>query len=323
MPAAEHHLTFGPVPSRRLGQSLGINNVTAKTCSYACVYCQVGPTTESSIEPRSFFSPAEIVEAVANRLDKLRAGGQRVDYLTFVPDGEPTLDSRLGDSIEALRSLDIPVAVITNASLLSRAEVRQNLAAADLVSVKVDSVDESAWRSINRPHRDLQLDRHLQGIREFAAGYTGTLISETMLIAGINDSRETLTATAGFLAGIAPRTAWLAVPVRPPAVAGIRGTDENGLLRAHEIFAASLIHVELLTGPEPGEFAHTGDARADVLAITAVHPMRETDIRRLLADDHADWSLIEALLSEGALKAVDYEGQRFYLRPVRHDRQPA
>jgi wyosine [tRNA(Phe)-imidazoG37] synthetase (radical SAM superfamily) len=317
MSADEHHLTFGPVPSRRLGQSLGINNVTTKTCSYACVYCQVGPTTEGRIEPGNFFSPAQICAAVSAHLNRIRSSGQRVDYLTFVPDGEPTLDKRLGESIQALRRLEVPIAVITNASLLSRPEVRARLAAADLVSVKVDSVNEPAWRRINRPHRDLQLKHVLQGIREFATGYTGTLFTETMLIAGLNDSRDALEATAKFIAGLAPHTAWLAVPVRPPAVAGVRGTDERGLLRAHEIYAARLARVGLLTGPEPGEFAHTGDARTDLLAITAVHPMRETDVRRLLAEDHADWGLVETLLSEGALRAVNYEGQRFYMRPVR------
>lgn len=128
MIATEHHITFGPVPSRRLGRSLGINNVTAKTCSYACIYCQVGPTTEYCIEPREFFTPREIRDAVSVHLERLRAGGQRVDYLTFVPDGEPTLDSRLGESIAVLREFGIPVAVLTNASLLSRPGVRARLA---------------------------------------------------------------------------------------------------------------------------------------------------------------------------------------------------
>ena len=171
----EHHIAFGPVPSRRLGQSLGINNVTTKACSYACVYCQVGPTTEKVIEPRPFFSPTQIHAAVAARVDKLKARGLAIDYLTFVPDGEPTLDIALGDSIDALRDLNIPIAVITNGSLLWRDEVRSRLRRADLVSVKVDSVHEDAWRKINLPHRDLSLDTVLQGIREFAVDFSGTL----------------------------------------------------------------------------------------------------------------------------------------------------
>lgn len=313
----EHHITFGPVPSRRLGQSLGINNVTSKVCSYTCIYCQVGPTTEKIIEPRKFFSSKQVYQAVASRLEKLMASNLHVDYLTFVPDGEPTLDSGLGESIKALRDFGIPIAVITNGTLLSREDVRASLQQADLVSVKVDSVDESVWRKINLPHRDLRLDIILQGIREFAAGYTGTLITDTMLIAKINDTRESLTNTADFLAGIAPQTAYLAVPTRPTTVKDLHGTDDAGLVQAYEIFSAKLKKVELLTGHETGDFAHTGDARNDLLAITAVHPMREAAVRQLLAKDNADWSLVEALLFEGALKALEYEGENFYLRPVR------
>ena len=313
----QHHIAFGPVPSRRLGQSLGINNVTAKSCSYTCVYCQVGQTTDKAIRPRTFFTPAQVYDAVASRLGKLRAGGRRVDYLSFVPDGEPTLDERLGETIDALRGLGILVAVITNGSLLWRDDVRSRLGKADLVSIKVDAVDDSIWRKINLPHRDLDLDSILLGIRDFAAGYPGTLITETMLIAGLNDSPASLAATAGFLSGIAPQTAYLAVPTRPTTVKGVRGTDETGLVRAYQTFSAALTKVELLTGHEIGEFAHTGDAREDLLAVTAVHPMREDDVRRLLAEDRADWPLVESLLTSGALKTLTFEGERFYLRPVR------
>jgi wyosine [tRNA(Phe)-imidazoG37] synthetase (radical SAM superfamily) len=141
-----------------------------------------------------------------------------------------------------------------------------------------------------------------------------------MLIAGLNDTPESLTATAAFIADIAPQTAYLAVPTRPTTVNDIHGTDETGLLRAHQIFSAHLGSVELLTGHEVGQFAYTGDAREDLLAITAVHPMREDDVRRLLAEDQADWQLIKALLAKGELKALAFEGEQFYLRPVRKDR---
>ncbi len=298
MNRSKHHIAFGPVPSRRLGWSLGVNNIPAKACSYACLYCQVGPTTDPCITPRRFFAPEQIRESIAAHLYKIQTSGQRVDYLTFVPDGEPTLDAQLSESIEALREFGIPIAVITNATLLWREDVRQRLSKADLVSVKVDSIDEAIWRRINRPHRDLDLGVILQGIREFAAGYAGNLISETMLLARMNDAPKALIATADFLADIAPRTAYLAVPTRPPTVEGLQGPDEVGLTRAHQIFAAR--------------------AREDVLAITAVHPMREAAVRHLLADNHADWTLIEALLAEGELKTVEYAGEQFYLRrPVR------
>lgn len=310
------HVTFGPVPSRRLGRSLGINHIPAKICTYSCIYCQVGATTEKCIEPRRFASPQQIRDAIEAHLARLQGPDRAVDYLTFVPDGEPTLDLALGDSIAALRGLGIPIAVISNGTLLWREEVRARLGQADLVSVKVDGADEATWRRINRPHRDLQLDVVLQGIRDFAAGYTGTLITETMLLAGLNDSTASLTAVADFLAAIGPRTAYLAVPTRPTLVEGIRGMDATGLIRAHELFAARLPDVELITGHETGEFAHTGDARNDLLAITAVHPMREAAVRRLLAESNAEWAVIGELVAAGLVKVVDYAGERFYLRTL-------
>jgi wyosine [tRNA(Phe)-imidazoG37] synthetase (radical SAM superfamily) len=313
----EHHIAFGPVPSRRLGQSLGINNITAKACSYTCVYCQVGPTTEKIIEPRAFFTPDAIHAAVAERVQRLRERGLPVDYLTFVPDGEPTLDRRLGESIASLRDLGIPIALITNGTLLWRSEVRQRLAGADLVSIKVDSVHEDAWRRINLPHRELSLTRVLDGIRRFAAGFAGDLITDTMLIAGINDDPASLTDTADFLAGVGPRTAYIAVPTRPTTVRTVRAPAEADLVRAYHLFTERLPSVELLTGQEVGEFAYTGDARTDLLATTAVHPMRESAVRKLLQEDRADWVLVEELLNEGLLKSVEYRGERHFLRPIR------
>ena len=312
-----HHIAFGPVPSRRLGRSLGVNNVTTKACTYACVYCQVGPTTEQTIEPREFFTPEAIYQAVDSQLRRVRDSGSQVDYLTFVPDGEPTLDSRLGESIEALQGLGIPVAVISNGSLLWRADVRARLRRADLVSVKVDSVDPHVWHRVNRPHAGLELERVLAGIKAFAADYTGTLITDSMLIAGVNDDPASLTASADFLAAVAPDTACLAVPTRPTTEPGVQGSDEAGLVRAHALFSARLAKVELLTGRETGEFAHTGNARNDLLAVTAVHPMSERQVRRLLSSDGADWSLVDALLAAGELMAVEHAGEVFYLRPVR------
>jgi len=313
---SEHRMAFGPIPSRRLGRSLGVNNIPAKVCSYGCAYCQAGPTTEHAVQPREFFTPQQLHDAVALRLSRLRAAGQDADFLSFVPDGEPTLDARLGEAIEALRPLGVPIAVITNGTLLDRAEVRARVGLADLVSVKVDSVLPEAWRRVNNPHPDLRLERVLDGIGQFSAQYRGTLITETMLVAGVNDGPDSLEPTAERIAALAPRTAYLAVPLRPPAVPGTRGPDEPGLVRAHEIYARWLPAVELLTGHEPGSFGHTGDAREDLLATTAVHPIRVDAARDLVAADAAGWELVEALVAEGALREVEYGGQRYLVRPV-------
>ena len=138
-------ITFGPVSSRRLGSSLGINNIPVKKiCTYSCVYCQVGITRHYSITREAFYDPVKIYEEVANHLRKI---SNKPDYLTFVADGEPTLDINLGKSIEKLKNFEIPIAVITNASLLNDPEVRTELSLADWVSVKVDANDESIWKN--------------------------------------------------------------------------------------------------------------------------------------------------------------------------------
>jgi len=176
-------LAFGPVPSRRLGQSLGINNIPPKSCSYSCVYCQVGPTKQTATVPRTFYDPDALAAAVTKRVQALRAQNEKIDFLTFVPDGEPTLDEHLGDAIELLKPLGLPVAVITNGSLLWRPEIRERLAQADWVSVKVDAVHQDAWARINRPAPSLRLSEILEGVRRFASAFEGFLATKTMLIA--------------------------------------------------------------------------------------------------------------------------------------------
>ncbi len=178
-------LIFGPVPSRRLGRSLGINNIPPKACSYSCVYCQVGPTTIKDIKPQTFYSPEMIYLEVKQHLDQTNKADEPVDYLTFVPDGEPTLDSRLGESIERLRVLGIPIAIISNASLIFRESVRDTLAMADWVSLKIDAVQDKLWREINRPHASLNHQSILDGMLKFASEFKGTLATESMLIQGL------------------------------------------------------------------------------------------------------------------------------------------
>ena len=113
-------LIFGPVPSRCLGRSLGINNIPPKACSYSCIYCQVGPTRPTKIVPSEFYPPDQITKELQQHLEQVTKENERVDYLTFVPDGEPTLASRLSETIENLRPLGIPIAIISNASLIWR-----------------------------------------------------------------------------------------------------------------------------------------------------------------------------------------------------------
>ena len=313
----EPAIAFGPVPSRRLGRSLGINNIPPKHCSYACRYCQVGPTHDKLITPRSFFTPEAIAEAVGSHVAMAREQGEDIDYLTFVPDGEPTLDSRLGESIQALRPLGIPIAVISNASLLWREAVRDRLALADWVSLKIDSVDEAVWKKINRPHPELKMAEVLAGIEKFVHSYRGTLVSETMLLAGLNDSEQAVANVAAFLQRLPLDCAYLAVPTRPTAEAEAHGPDEAVLLRAYRQLAEKLPRVEYLIGSEGDAFSSTGNITEDLLSICAVHPLRESALQELLKKSGSDWSAVQRLLDMGELKMVSYQGEHYYTRRPR------
>jgi len=307
-------VVFGPVPSRRLGRSLGVNNIPPKHCTYACAYCQLGRPDNVQVERSPFYSPQSIAEAVCARVEKLAATGDRVDYLTFVPDGEPTLDVNLRQEIELLRPLGIPVAVISNASLLGDGEVREALQLADWVSVKVDTVVPRLWRALNRPHRQLEMGKLLGSMLEFAVSYRGTLVTETMLVAGRNDGEGELRELSSFLAELQPAKAYLSVPTRPPAEPWVRRPDEPSVVRAAYLLEEKGSYVECLTGSEGDAFGHAGDGAADLLATTAVHPMREEALRQFLREANEDWALVDSLLASGQLRAVHYAGETFYAR---------
>ena len=311
-------ITFGPVPSRRLGRSLGINNIPPKNCSYSCVYCQVGRTMAKQITAQTFYRPEEIENAVTAKVKAALAAGEKIDYLTFVPDGEPTLDIHLGEVIDRLRPLGIKIAVISNASLIWRQEVQHVLNKTDWVSLKIDSVDEATWKQINRPHKSLQLPVILRGIERFAQHYQGELATETMLVEGINDNRESVASVAEFLFQLKPHKAYLSIPTRPPAETDIRVPDEKVITRAYQLMKERLVNVEYLIDYEGDTFASTGGAEQDLLAITAVHPMREQAVKMLLTKTGADWELIQRLLAENKLKRVEYDGQCFYVRCLHH-----
>ncbi len=311
---SDPRIVFGPVPSRRLGRSLGINNIPPKTCSYGCVYCQVGTTLRLIAQREEFYLCNDLVTAVTSAVADLRKTGDRVDYLTFVSDGEPTLDTNLGREIAALKPLEIPIAVISNTSLIRRQDVRRELAAADWVSLKFDTVDPVVWRRLNRPHRSLDLSRIMEGARKFVGEFPGVLTTETMLVRGINDDVAELEALATFLGELSPRVAYLSVPTRPPARESVRAPEEDSIAAAFRIFSRRLGTVEYLIGYEGNAFSATGDVERDLLSITSVHPMREEAVGALLSKNGAEWSVVQELMRSGKLVSTDYDGQRFYLR---------
>lgn len=309
-------IAFGPVPSRRLGQSLGINHIPPKFCTYNCVYCQVGPTPVEIIERRTFYEPGTIFEEVRQKVEEARASGLRIDFLTFVPDGEPALDLHLGDAIEMLRPLKIDIAIISNASLIWRKDVRKEMATADVVSLKVDTVSDPIWRKINRPHPSLFLDSILEGSLAFSKEYSGELITETMLVKGVNDDEASLLATAAYLHKVAPSTAYLCVPTRPPSERWAETPDEQALALAYQLFSEQVKKVELLIGYPEEAFASAGDAVQNILSITAVHPMRESEALDMLSQSGLTQDVLDKLVEDRQLVRVSHAGTIFYIRKL-------
>jgi wyosine [tRNA(Phe)-imidazoG37] synthetase (radical SAM superfamily) len=268
------------------------------------------------MEREAFYEPERVVAVVRERVARVRQAGESVDYLSFVPDGEPTLDLNLGREIEQLKDLGVETAVISNGSLLWREDVRKALAKADWVSLKVDAASEEIWRRVDRPHGKLRLEETQDGMLAFARDYEGVLATETMLVGGLNDAEHTIQEIAGFLARLDPDQAYLSIPTRPPAERCVHAPDERAINQAFQIVSEQVGSVEYLVGYEGNAFSFTGEVEEDLLSITAVHPMREDAVRAFLERAEADWEVVRRLVREGRLAQVCHGEHRFYMRKL-------
>ncbi len=270
---------FGPVPSRRLGRSLGIDPIPLKTCNLSCVYCQLG-RTHPLVQDRKEVLPAdEIVAEVEEALARVRPGS--VDWLTFVGSGETTLHSRLGWMIRRLRKVtELPIAVITNGSLLHREELRHELTAADAVLPSLDAGSGRVFDLVNRPHRSLDLVHVIAGLVAFRREYEGRMWLEVMLVHGLNDTETALRDLAAALRRIQPDEAQVNVPTRPPAEAWVRPPSELALEDAHRVLGASC-HATRPAAPGV-EVELVGDVVHGLLGILRRHPLRDEELAMLL-----------------------------------------
>ncbi len=307
-------LAFGPVPSRRLGRSIGINNIPPKICTYSCVYCQIGRTLKMISDRQVFYDPDEVFAAAKEKIKQALIANEKIDYLTIVPDGEPTLDVNLGNLLDQLASLKIKTAVITNSSLIHIPQVRANLSKADWVSVKIDTVNENIWRKIDRPHKRLELGAILEGIISFSKEFMGELVTETMLMQDINDGKRNIEDIAQFIQKINVHSSYISIPTRPPAEEWIFPPSPAVLNRAFQIFKSYLPKVEYLIGYEGSQFAFTGNVQEDILSITSVHPMREDAVEEFVKKADSSFEKIDELVKEEKLITTEYRGSRYYLR---------
>jgi wyosine [tRNA(Phe)-imidazoG37] synthetase (radical SAM superfamily) len=302
---------FGPVPSRRLGQSLGIDPVPFKTCNWNCVYCQLGRTSPFALERREYVSRTEILEQVQEALAIHQPG--EIDWITFVGSGETCLHSELGWLINAVKQeTEIPVAVITNGSLLHLPEVRHELQAADAVLPSLDAASERLYRKINRPHHSLTVEMLIDGLKTFRAEYQGLLWVEVMLIKGLNDGMLELQALAAVLDEIGPDEIHIILPTRPPAEPWVEPPDQATLQRT--LFTLGK-RARLIT-ETTGNFDLSSEQSVTeaLLSILTRHPMCESNLLAALEK----WlpgkgaQTLESLHITGRVQVISRCGQRFW-----------
>jgi wyosine [tRNA(Phe)-imidazoG37] synthetase (radical SAM superfamily) len=302
---------YGPVPSRRLGRSLGVDPVIPKTCNWNCVYCQLGRTTPLRNERR----PLVPWETVLDDLRRaLSATGSDVDWITFVGSGEPTLHADLGKLIREARAMArVPVAVITNGALLCREDVRRELLAADAVLPSLDAGSEDVHRAVNRPHPDLTLAGHIDGLAAFRRAFEGRLWVEVMLVADLNDSRESLEEIACALRRIEPDEVHLGVPSRPPAEAWVTAPEAAVVERARSVLGEGVRVVRPVAG---GFGLDSCSSAADaVLDIVTRHPMSEQELVGALCGRCPGLDVEQALVElaeDERVQVVERGGQRFW-----------
>ncbi len=212
-------IVYGPVPSRRLGRSLGVSPIPFKTCNYSCVYCQLGRTTHMTIQRKDFFPPEELLNEIKRAIEAENSHRHsEIDFVTFVGEGEPTLCKSLGWLIRKTKEIaDIPIAVDTNGSLLYRKDVRDDISQADVVMPSLDAGTAETFRKINRPHRGIVFEAVVEGMGKFRQEYDGEIWVEVMLVKGLNDSEEELEAIKSRLSPLEPNRTYINVPIRPPA----------------------------------------------------------------------------------------------------------
>jgi wyosine [tRNA(Phe)-imidazoG37] synthetase (radical SAM superfamily) len=302
---------FGPVQSRRLGRSLGIDPVPLKTCNWNCVYCQLGRSRPMVSERAEYVPTQGIVDEARETLAS--SGTNEIDWVTFVGSGETTLHINLGVLIrEIQRFSPAPVAVITNGSLLSDPQVRRDLGPADAILPALDAGSPALYRRINRPHPHFSFSRHIAGLVDFRTSFTGKLWLEVMMLRELNDSDAALRDLRSAIERIRPDRVHLAVPYRPPAESWVRPAGEGGLMRARAILGevAAVMH------PAEGEIhlADEIDLREVILSVITRHPMRLEELKRMLkhGEEKAIESALESLEEERRAQAVERLGSRFW-----------
>ncbi len=302
---------FGPVPSRRLGQSLGVNTVPGKTCTHSCIYCQLGRTTNKSVERREYYNTDDLSREI---LDRLACLASSPDYVTFLGCGEPTLASNLGAVLEGVSDgWSGKTALLTNGGLLWMRDVRRDALEFDVVMPTISAGNHRLFREIHRPHPSLSFEKVTDGIREFASEFPGELWIEVMLLRGVNDDRKSIEEIASVIQTIDADKVHLTAPIRPPTVSRVKCPTKEALELAMSIIPGALD----TTGPEEGHFDSIRDQVVDdLICMARVHPMREEQVLGVFQEAGVSrqqgFDILRNLLDQGKIVRAEHRGTTFY-----------
>ncbi|MBW1705850.1 MAG: radical SAM protein [Deltaproteobacteria bacterium] len=299
---------FGPVPSRRLGLSLGVDLIPPKTCTFDCLYCEVGRTTSKTIEPGPFVPFREVVYEIEKKLMKTEP-----DAVTLAGSGEPTLYSRINEVIDSIKEItEIKVALLTNGSLFWKEEIRRRVLKADIIMPTLSSAFEDTFRMIHRPHPGLELNIVVDGLKRLRKDYKGLLFLEIVLLAGINDTEKEVEGLKTVINRINPEKIQLNTVLRPPADKRAISLDRK---RLEDIKVFLGEKAEIIAGvPVAAKKGKADTLIRDLLDMVKRRPLRSIDIVNamgLSSDDVED--LVKGLLIKGYISRQEHSGEIYYL----------
>ena len=299
---------YGPVPSRRLGFSLGIDIIPSKTCTLDCIYCQLGPTTDKTLGRSKYFSPGEILAQIKKKI----SSGQRVDYITFSGSGEPTLNTNLGKLIREIKKFTtIPVAVLTNSTLFIQRDVRKALRAADLVVPSLDAASQDIFEKINRPCSPLKIEEIIEGLRTFRREYKGIIWLEVMLVKGVNDSPAHINELKEAISRIEPDKIQLNTVIRPPAERTARPLSPEELEKIKKVFGKNC---EIIAEfDKKAQESLSGNLELAILAMVQRRPVTLSDISASLGRHKNEiLKYLNLLLEQGKVQAVVHKDLTYF-----------
>lgn len=271
---------FGPVPSRRLGMSLGVDLIPHKTCTFNCIYCECGPTTDLTTKIEEYVPFNEVIK----ELKHFFKNNPVPDYITFSGAGEPTLNSRIGEVLKFIKSAwpNTPVAVLTNGSLFSDKKVRAKLLNADLVLPSLDAASELTFRKINRPFHNLKLNEYIQGLVDFRREFNGKILLEVLILPGYNDNIRDLELLKKAFERIKPDTIQLNTLDRPGAIKGLKAAGKKKLQEVVDFW--NLDNVEIIAAvPERRDIkSYREDVETAILETIVRRPCTLDDLAKIL-----------------------------------------